>query len=257
MSERAQAERFGALRVVIHADAAALACAAASEAATAIRRELDARGHAAIILAAASSQTEFLARLAEAKLPWGNVSILHMDEYVGIDERHPASFRRYLREQVVSRVHPAAFHPLAGDAPDLTRELDRYRRLLEREQPCLCVLGIGENGHLAFNDPPADLDSDEVIHEVTLDLACRRQQVGEGHFPELAAVPPRALTLTVRALLETPTVIGVVPELRKAQAVHDALEGPLSPDCPASALRRATGAVLHLDRSSASLLHMV
>lgn len=247
-------QRYGELRVVVHESAEALGREAALQAARAIRQEVDTKGRAAIILATGNSQRDFLASLASTALPWDKVSILHMDEYVGISEDHPASFRRYLREHIVERAQPAGFFGIEGDAVDLGAELRRYAALLYTEEPCLCVLGIGENGHLAFNDPPADFETADLIHEVTLDEACRRQQVGEGHFPDLAAVPAQALSLTIPALLAPPTVIAVVPEARKADAVRNCLEGPISPLCPASALRRSSNAFLHLDPGSAGLL---
>lgn len=248
--------RYDELQVVIHPDSRALAEAAAAQASEVIAKALHDEGRAAIVLATGNSQLEFLDRLCAADLDWSKVSILHMDEYVGIPEEHPASFRRYLLEHVVERLSPgpAAFHGLRGDADDLEAEMGRYEALVGQERPCLCALGIGENGHLAFNDPPADLSTSTVVRQVTLDRACRQQQVGEGYFPDLESVPRRALTLTVPTLLATPHVVGVVPERRKALAVKAALEGPLTPDCPASALRRAGNAVLHLDPDSASAL---
>lgn len=246
--------KYGELQVVVHESPEALGDGAAQQAAAVIRREVEARGRAAVILATGNSQLGFLASLGKCELPWEKVSILHMDEYIGISADHPASFRRYLRERIVDRVQPGAFFGIEGDAADLGTELRRYSELLRSQEPCLCVLGIGENGHLAFNDPPADFGTGELIHEVTLDEACRRQQVGEGYFPDVASVPARAVTLTVPALLTPPTVIGVVPEARKATAVRDALEGPISAACPASALRKARNAFLHLDRESAGLL---
>lgn len=246
--------RYDDLDVVIHDSPASLARAAAEQAAAALVKEVEAKGEAAVILATGNSQLGFLASLAELQVPWSKVSILHMDEYVGITTDHPASFRRYLQERIVDPVGPAAFFGIQGDAPDPGAEIRRYEGLLREHNPCLCVLGIGENGHLAFNDPPADFVTSQLVAEVTLDDACRRQQVGEGHFPDVAAVPERAITLTVPALLAPRTVIAVVPEARKARAVRDALEGPISESCPASALRRAPNAVLHLDRDSASLL---
>jgi glucosamine-6-phosphate deaminase len=243
---------YGKLQVVVHEDRDSLAASAADGAARVLRQAMAARGRAAIMLATGTSQLQFLARLAEEDLDWSKISVLHLDEYVGLSEDHPASFRRFLTTHVVEAVHPAAFYGIRGDAPDLAGEVARYRALLGRERPDLCVLGIGENGHLAFNDPPADFCTDEVVHEVTLDTRCRQQQVDEGFFPHIGAVPARALTLTVPALLSPPAVLGVVPERRKAAAVRAALEGPVAPDCPASALRTAPHAVLHLDWDAAS-----
>ncbi len=246
--------KYDQLTVVVHDDAERLAAAASCEAARAIRHALAAHERAAIVLATGNSQIQFLSRLADEDVDWSKVSILHMDEYVGLGEDHPASFRRYLTEHIVERVRPAAFYGIRGDAPDLAAEVARYRALLERERPDLCVLGIGENGHLAFNDPPADFGTNEVVHEVTLDERCRQQQVGEGFFPDIESVPPNAITLTVPALLLPPRVIAVVPERRKAAAVRAALEGPITGQCPASALRTADNAVLHLDREAAGEL---
>jgi glucosamine-6-phosphate deaminase len=251
--------RYGDLSVIVHEDHASLAAAAASQAAQVISEEVSAASRAAVILASANSQLQFLSALKTWELPWEQVTIMHMDEYLGLDADHPASFRRFLRDQLIAHLTPMgprAFYGIRGEVADATAEVARYECLLRRESPCLCVLGIGENGHLAFNDPPANPWNVRLLHEVTLDLECRMQQVGEGHFPDVDAVPRRALTLTISALLATPVIIGVVPERRKAQAVARALEGPIGPSCPASYLRQAGNATLHLDTESASLLTM-
>lgn len=255
MSTAAATRRsYGSLEVVIHPDLDDLADAACAEAVAAIEADFARRGEAAIVLATGNSQLGFLARLCRADLDWSRISVLHLDEYVGIDEDHPASFRRYLRHHVVDKVAPKAFYGLRGDAVDLGAECARYSALLKACDPQLCVMGVGENGHLAFNDPPADFSTTAVVREVELDRASRLQQVGEGHFPDLAAVPERALSLTVPAMLAITHLIAIAPEQRKAEAIAAALDGPISPDCPASALRQASGAVLHLDQESASLL---
>src|SRR3954454_17253744 len=155
-----------------------------------------------------------------------------------MDESHPASFRRYIRDNLTDIVHPRAFFGIEGDAPDVDAELQRYAALLAQYPPDATVMGIGENGHLAFNDPPADFETDEVIRWVELDEACRLQQAGEGHFPTLDDVPSRALSLTIPALLRSRDVLVVVPERRKAPAVKAALEGPVTPNGPASILQR-------------------
>ena len=178
-----------------------------------------------------------------------------MDEYVGMSADHPASFRRYLRERVDERVHPKVFHYIDGDGPDPEAECRRYAALLAEHPLDLVCLGIGENGHLAFNDPPvADFDDPVDVKVVALDHACRRQQVGEGHFVSLADVPTHAITVTIPALLRAGAVLAIVPEKRKAGPVADALTGPISTACPASVLRGAPQARLYLDRESASLL---
>jgi len=213
------------------------------------------RGEAAIIIATGNSQLSFMEALrAKDGIQWDRITVFHMDEYVGISDWHPASFRRYLHEKLVDWVHPRVFYGLEGDAPDLDAEMARYTALLAEHNPVATVLGIGENGHLAFNDPPADFETDQAIHVVTLDEACRRQQVGEGHFASMEDVPPQAITLTVPALLRPAHVLAVVPEARKAPAVRAALQGPVTPDCPASILRTLPHVRLYLDRESAALL---
>jgi glucosamine-6-phosphate deaminase len=219
---------------------------------TRIARE---RGRVAVILATGNSQLTFMSALRlNQEIPWDKVTIFHMDEYLGMSSQHPVSFACYIREKLVNIVHPAAFYPICGDASDTDAELKRYASLLREFPPDVCVLGIGENGHLAFNDPPADFDTQDVIHVVTLDERCRLQQVHEGHFPALEYVPRRAITLTVPALLAVKYVLAVVPEARKAPAVKAALLGPVTPDCPASILRTKQHVTMYLDRESASLL---
>jgi glucosamine-6-phosphate deaminase len=188
-------------------------------------------------------------------LDWSRIALFHMDEYLGIADTHPASFRRFLRERVEQRVRPRVFHYLRGEADEPLTECERYAGLLGAQPLDLCCLGIGENGHLAFNDPPvADFSDPRTVKLVKLDEPCRRQQVGEGAFPDLAAVPPYAFTLTVPALCAAAKLIGVVPERRKAPAVKAALEGPIQTACPASILRLQTQATLYLDTDSASRL---
>jgi glucosamine-6-phosphate deaminase len=178
-----------------------------------------------------------------------------MDEYLGLPASHPASFRRYMRERVESKLKPRAFHYIEGDALLPLDECDRYTRLLEAQPIDLCCLGIGENGHLAFNDPAvANFQDPRKVKIVQLDLVCRQQQAGEGHFPSVEDVPPYAITLTIPALCSARKMLCVAPEKRKAKAVRDALRGPVSPACPASILRQQPHATLFLDTDSASLL---
>ena len=254
MSERRF--RVGQLDVVIHPDQASLASAAADQAADALRRAVATRGAANAMFATGNSQLAFVDALGRIPdLPWSDVVVFHMDEYVGVDAAHPAGFRRWIRERIADRVHPRSAHYLDGTAPDPAAECARYAGLLAAHPLDLCCLGIGENGHLAFNDPPvADFTDPDDVKIVELDRACREQQVGEGHFPSLDAVPANAMTVTVPALLRAGEVIAVVPEERKAPAVRAALTGPVSTSCPASALRTTAGATLHLDRGSAGLL---
>lgn len=248
-------DRYGALEVRIYNNGTEVGAAAADDLAAVLRAAIAARGEAAIILATGNSQLRFLESLrARVDIAWGQVRVFHMDEYLGMPESHPASFRRYLRENLIDHVHPLAFCGLRGDAVDVEEELRRYEGLLRHYPADACVMGIGENGHLAFNDPPADFVTERAVHVVGLDEACRRQQVGEGHFPTLADVPTQAISLTVPALLAARRLLVIVPEERKAPAVRAALEGPVTPDCPASILQQQPHAVLYLDRESSSLL---
>ena len=243
------------LAVTVHPDDAHLARAAAAEAAAVIGAAVSTRGTARVMFATGNSQLAFVDALAGTPgIAWERVVVFHMDEYVGVGPDHPAGFRRWIRERIVERVHAGAAHYLDGSA-DPDAECARYAGLLAEAPLDLCCLGIGVNGHLAFNDPPvADFDDPLDVKVVALDPTCRRQQVDEGHFPTMDAVPARALTVTVPALLRAGTVLAVVPEARKAAPVHAALTGPVSTACPASALRTCAAARLHLDAESAALL---
>lgn len=246
------------LTVRVHDGVDALAADAADIAAAVIREAIGTRGVANVMFASGNSQLEFLGVLvARPGVEWPRIVAFHMDEYVGVDAGHPASFARYMREHVTAMAPIGAFHYLRGDAPDPQAEADRYAALLREHPLDLCCLGIGENGHLAFNDPPpggADFDDPATVKIVTLDDRCKQQQVGEGHFATLAAVPPTALTVTIPGLLAARSVLAIVPERRKAEAVRAALEGPIGEACPATALRGAAHAALLLDAESASLL---
>jgi glucosamine-6-phosphate deaminase len=249
------ARQYGALRTQIFEDGVALAARAVEDLMPILEASIAQRGYAAVVLATGNSQLRFMEQLRQRQnIAWPKVIVFHMDEYLGMSESHPASFRRYIRQQLTDVVSPRAFFGMRGDAPDIEAELRRYAELLGRYPPDVTVLGIGENGHLAFNDPPADFTTDRMIHVVELDETCRRQQVGEGHFRTLADVPRQALSLTIPALLASPHVLALVPERRKAAAVKAALEGPITPECPASILRRQAHARLYLDRESAALL---
>jgi glucosamine-6-phosphate deaminase len=240
-------------RVIVHRDVDAMARAAADEAAAVIRSAVDARGVASAMFATGNSQLAFVDVMTASDVPWDRVVVFHMDEYVGVGPDHPAGFRRWIRERIGDKVPARAVHYLDGLAAP-SEECIRYAQLLRRHPLDLCCLGIGENGHLAFNDPPVANFADPLdVKVVELDRACRMQQVGEGHFADLNAVPTHAMTVTIPALLRAGSVIAIVPESRKAVPVRDALEGPLTTACPASALRTAN-ATVHLDPSSASLL---
>jgi glucosamine-6-phosphate deaminase len=243
---------IGELAVRIHPTEAELGRAAAMEAAAVIRAACEIRGEARVMFATGNSQLAFLGALTgRDDVDWARVTGFHMDEYVGISAEHPASFRRYLRERLVERVPLRAFHYVEGDAPDPEAECARYAAALGAAPVDLCCLGVGENGHLAFNDPPvADFDDPLDVKVVELDDGCRRQQVGEGHFATVNDVPPRAITVTIPALLRAGRVLAIVPEARKREPVHLALTGPVSSACPASILRTRSNVTLHLDERS-------
>jgi glucosamine-6-phosphate deaminase len=207
------------------------------------------------MFATGNSQLAFVEQLLTSTpdVPWSQIVVFHMDEYVGVGDDHPAGFRRWIRERIVEPAHPRAAHYLDGLA-DPEAECDRYATLLGTHPLDLCCLGIGENGHLAFNDPPvADFDDPLDVKLVELDAACRAQQVNEGHFPDLGAVPTHAITVTIPALLRAQRVLAIVPEARKAVPVQRALTGPVTTECPASRLTMCDNATLHLDRDSARL----
>ena len=211
------------------------------------------QGSAAVILATGNSQIQFLEALIElGGVDWSRLTLFHMDEYLGIDSGHKASFRRYLRERVEQRVKPRQFHYLAGDTLLPLDECERYTRLLQAQPIDLCCLGIGENGHIAFNDPPvANFADPHQVKLVKLDVPCREQQVREGHFPNLEAVPQYAFTLTIPMLCSAKRMLCVAPEKRKARAVKNTLNGPVHSDWPASFLRKQPQATLFLDADSA------
>jgi glucosamine-6-phosphate deaminase len=255
-SEAVREFKVDALPVKVFADRPALAEFAAREAHGFLSETIARQGRAAAILATGNSQIEFLKRLvAMPGIDWKKVTLFHMDEYLGISAESKASFRFYLRERVESLVKPGGFHYIRGDAPLPLDECERYSGLLLAQPIDLCCMGVGENGHLAFNDPPvANFKDKHLIKLVELDHECKMQQVREGHFPSEEAVPPYAYTLTVPALFKARKVVCISPETRKAKAIKAALQGPLSTACPASYLRTQAHATLLLDKESAALL---
>lgn len=247
--------RYGELPVSIAPSNEALGAAAAADFAGTVKEYLAERDEMAVILATGNSQLSFTRAVRERDdIDWSRLTVLHMDEYYGMPETHPASFRRWMQENLLAFVTPKAFHGVRGDCEPVQAELERYGALVRDLDPDICVMGVGENGHLAFNDPPADFDTREMIHVVELDEACRRQQVGEGHFASVEETPERALSLTVHALLRPRTVMVLAPEPRKAQSVKQALLGAVTPDCPASLLQTTSHARLYLDEDSAAAL---
>ena len=251
-----QKYRADALKISVCQSVEDLAELAASEAQKFLRAAIAIKGRAAAIIATGNSQLLFLEKLtALGGIDWSLVTLFHMDEYLGISADHPSSFRRYVKERVADKIHPRAFHYMKGDALEPILECLRYEALVTTAGIDLVCMGIGENGHLAFNDPPvANFKDEEGVKIVKLDDACRQQQVGEGHFPDIPAVPQYALTLTIPALCAVTKMICIAPEKRKANAIKTALQGPISSACPASVLRRQPHATLLLDVDSASLL---
>jgi glucosamine-6-phosphate deaminase len=233
-----------------------LASDAAFEVNQFLRATLRDQGAAAVILATGNSQIQFLKKLVALEgVDWKLVTLFHMDEYLGIDAGHRASFRRYLRERVETLVQPKVFHFIEGDADLPLDECERYESALRAQPIDLCCLGVGENGHIAFNDPPvARFEEKHHVKIVKLDHECKMQQVREEHFPSLEAVPPFAYTLTIPALCSARKMVCIAPEKRKARAVKEALQGPVGTPCPASILRRQKHCTLLLDHDSASLL---
>jgi glucosamine-6-phosphate deaminase len=244
------------LRVFVHPDRRTMGTAAAARAAAVLREAIAQQGSARIVVASAPSQDELVAGLASAPgIDWSRVTIFHMDEYVGLAASHPASFRHYQRRRLLAAVRPAAFHGIRGEDPDPAAECTRYAALLGAAPIDLVCLGVGENGHIAFNDPGvADFDDPQRVKVVELDDACRRQQVNDGCFGTLDAVPRRAITLTCPALMSGRVLVCVVPGPRKANAIREMLGTPIGPACPASVLRRHAHATLDLDLAAASAL---
>ncbi|MBV8820733.1 MAG: glucosamine-6-phosphate deaminase [Acidobacteriaceae bacterium] len=231
---------------------AALGRAAAEQAASAILNIAARQESIPVVFATGASQLETLRALTTIpQLPWQRVIGFHMDEYVGISEQHPASFRRYMREELTSKVPMRQFFEIDGTTADPEAFCREYSALLEQHRPQLCLLGIGENGHLAFNDPAeADFNDPKLVKIVTLDRECRQQQIAEGWFGSLDDVPPRAITLTIPALFNIPELILSVPGSRKAAIVQRTLNEEISTACPATILRTHANAHLYVDRDS-------
>jgi glucosamine-6-phosphate deaminase len=244
------------LEVQLHSDRQSAGEAGAEMAAGLIRKELAGGGRMAIVFASAVSQDPFLAALrAQPDIAWQRIAAFHMDEYAGMSGDHPASFRRFLRERLLDHVPVGAFHQLNGEAADPDAECARYAALLQESRPSLVIMGIGENGHLAFIDPPVcDFHDPRDVRPVELDDVCRMQQVHDGAFARIEDVPKQALSLTVPFFLRVPRALVFVNGEHKSAAVRAALEGPVSEACPASALRRHPSATMFLDPPAARKL---
>ena len=241
--------------IKVFEDRVSLGKAAAEQAATAIRRAMAERGRARIIAATAASQLEFLDALTKMPgIDWSKVEAFHLDEYIGLPVTHPGSFRKMLLEQLVQKTGIINYHLLDGDATDPSEVVRREGQALASMPVDIAFLGIGENGHIAFNDPPADFETEEPYIIVNLDEACRQQQVGEAWFADISQVPERAISMSARQILKAREILAVVPGPRKAQAVKLCLEGTIGPMAPASILRTHPNATVYLDKHSASLL---
>jgi glucosamine-6-phosphate deaminase len=238
----------------VFSDKIQLGEAAASQAADAIERAIAERGNVRIIAATGASQFEFLKALTQQRdIDWKRVEMFHLDEYVGLPITHPASFRKYLLERLIEPTGIEKHHFLDGEA-DPVGVCQRVGDLLKSAPVDVAFVGIGENGHLAFNDPPADFEIEEPYIIVNLDDACRRQQVGEGWFANLDDVPKQAISMTIKQILKAREIICVVPDARKAQAVKNCFENEISPQFPASILRTHGNITVYLDHESSGLL---
>jgi len=236
-------------------NASSLADAAAESAADLIRQAISDRGCCRIVLATGNSQVALLEALTKKPgIDWKKVEAFHLDEYVGMSSSHPASFRKFLTEKVTRKTGIVDFHPVKGDAEDLAGAVRELGRELTSAPVDVAFVGIGENGHIAFNDPPADFETQEPYLVVPLDDRCRRQQVGEGWFGDLSQVPIQAISMSPQQIMKAEEIVCVVPDRRKADAVRMCLQGAISPMAPASILRRHTNVTVYVDADSASLL---
>ena len=246
------------LEVAIYTDRKAMGTAAAGYVAGRLEHILAEQDDVRIVVGSAPSQDEFFDALTghpnRQLVDWSRVEVFHMDEYVGLAADHPQSFRRYQHEHLLSKVNIKAFHAIRGEVPDIEVECQRLSDLLAERPIDLVCLGIGENGHLAFNDPPADFDERAWVKVVTLDPVCRQQQVNDGCFPTVDDVPTQAITLSLRVFQTARVLSGVVPAASKAGAVRATVEGPITESCPATLMRTHPDARLFLDPDSASLL---
>ena len=242
------------LQIKVLADKDSLGRAAAHHAATSVRQAIFDHGVARIIAATGASQFEFLdAFTSSPAIDWQRVEVFHLDEYIGLPITHPASFRKYLFERFIDKTGVTKYHFLDGDG-DAKASIQRIGDELRRSPVDLAFVGIGENAHLAFNDPPADFEIEDPYLIVDLDQTCRQQQVNEGWFAKVADVPKQAISMSVRQILRSKEIIVVVPDERKAQAVKNSLEGDVSPIVPASILRTHPNVTIYLDKDSAALL---
>jgi len=243
------------LEVKVYNESEEIALAASEFVSDRLRIAVNKKGYATLIIGTGTSQLAFHRNLQNQKIEWDKITVFHLDEYLGMPETHPASFRKFLKEVILEKVKPKQVYYLNGDAPDIAAEVLRYENLLKEHTIDVACIGIGENGHIAFNDPPvADFNDLKLVKVVELDEDCRKQQLGEGWFPSFADVPTHALSLTIPAIMRCETISCVVPDMRKATAVYNALNSEISTACPATILRTHSNAVLFLDAQSSSKL---
>ena len=241
------------MEIIISETKQELGLKAAQSGADLIRKAILERGEANIIVATGASQFEMLGELIKEDINWSAVTAFHLDEYIGITVQHPASFRKYLKERFADIVMPREFNYVNGDT-DPYKECMRLGELIKKHPIDVAFVGIGENGHLAFNDPPADFETEEPYLVVNLNEACRQQQLGEGWFPTFDDVPKKAISMSIKQIMKSKAIICSVPDERKAKAVFDTLNNDISPECPASIMRNHSEVLLYLDRQSASLI---
>ena len=246
------------LKVEIYDTDTEMGQAAAVFAASKLIKAIKENGKANLILATGASQFKFLQAFKENKeIDWSKVTVFHLDEYKGMSIEHPASFRKYLKERILDDVKPAKVYYLEGDSDDIEKTVEEYQELLKTHPVDVACIGIGENGHIAFNDPPvADFNDPKLVKVVELDEACRKQQLGEGWFPTFDNVPTHALSLTITAIMNCKTISCVVPDERKADAVYNTIYSPIETSCPATILRKHPDTVLFLDKFSASKIEL-
>ena len=246
------------LKVKIYGEKHQMGDAAADFVAEKLSEAIQQKGEANLILATGASQFEFLDALKEKDIEWEKITVFHLDEYKGISDQHPASFRKYLKERILDLIKPGKVYLINGDAEKLEEEIEAYENLLKAHPVDVACIGIGENGHIAFNDPPvADFNDPKWVKVVELDHACRMQQLGEGWFPSLEDVPKEAVSLTIPAIMSCKTICCVVPDKRKSVAVHNTIYNEISTECPATILRKHPYTVLFLDLAAASLIQKV
>ncbi|HER23543.1 MAG TPA: glucosamine-6-phosphate deaminase [Candidatus Atribacteria bacterium] len=248
--------RKGQLMVKVYENKNSMGKAAAEKAAKILVDAIKEKGEANFIAATGASQFEFLHNLTSiSSIDWSKLSMFHLDEYVGLPETHPASFRRYLKERLINKVHPGNVYLIKGDAENPELECERLGKIIIQKKIDLAFVGIGENGHLAFNDPPADFDTNKSYLVVELDDSCRKQQLNEGWFENIDLVPKKAISMSINQIMKSENIICTVPDNRKAQAVKNCFEEEISPLYPASILRKHPQVYFYLDKNSDSLIN--